>query len=139
MNPWPSISGMSWPTLLIGNGASIHVSSRFHYQQLFQAAALPGPVRNVFTQLGTENFERVLTGLWEARTVLSALGSHPRATAKLDRLYLNVKTTLFEAVRTVHPTWTQTPDASLEAICAAMEDTERVFTLNYDLLTYWAS
>lgn len=129
---------MSWPTLLIGNGASIQVSSRFQYQQLFQAAALPGPVRNVFTQLGTENFERVLTGLWEARTVLDALGSYPRTTSKLDRLYLNVKTTLFEAVRTVHPTWTQTSDASLGAISAAMEETERVFTLNYDLLTYWA-
>lgn len=79
MHPWPSIRRrMSWPTLQIGNGASIHVSDRFHYQQLFQAAALPGPVRNVFTQLGTEDFERVLTGLWGSKNSPGRTGlAHP--------------------------------------------------------------
>jgi hypothetical protein len=126
---WPDVSaGSAWPTLLIGNGVSINIWKGFQYPALFEQAGLDEAARKVFAAFGTEDFEGVLDTLWRARTLLDAVGQDT---------YAEVQRGLLDAVRAVHVPWGRVPPAVYAAIGRELETYERVFTLNYDLLTYW--
>lgn len=124
-----------WRTLLMGNGVSVNLWGGFSYPRLFAKASLGQPAIDVFASLGTSNFEAVLEGLWHAETVLAALGE---STAKVDSLYQEVRDGLFRAVRTTHVPWSKVPGGSLDQIAQALDEFRQVFTLNYDLIPYWA-
>jgi hypothetical protein len=135
LRSWESLKGEHWPTLLVGNGLSINVWSGFSYKKLLDAASLNGAAGKIFRQLRTENFETVLAGLWHAQTVLDALSRDRR---DVDSMYLHVRQELINAVRRVHVPWMSVPTATLNQIGHAMDVYALVFTLNYDLLSYWA-
>jgi hypothetical protein len=66
--------------LLLGNGASVAVSSRFGYPSLFEEACSPGADAQLiaddvalFHELRTTNFEYVLFGLLMSERVSAAL------------------------------------------------------------------
>jgi len=56
---WAELSNGPWPTLLIGNGLSINTWRKFAYSQLVEHAALVPAAAQLFSDLGTVNFEEV--------------------------------------------------------------------------------
>lgn len=132
---WDQLSSRNWPTLLIGNGMSINIWSRFAYQRLLEQANLTPAAAQLFADLNTSNFELVLEGLWHAERVLDAL-KQPNQVVK--DFYAHVQEALFEAVRNVHIPWNSLPTRTLARIAAVLDQHQLVFTLNYDLLTYWS-
>jgi len=95
---WDRLSNRQWPTLVVGNGLSINVWSNFSYVRLFEQANLNASARQLFTDLGTTNFEVVLEALWHGERTLSALG---RPTAQVNGLYAHVQQQLVDAVRVI--------------------------------------
>lgn len=132
---WDRLSNRRWPTLLIGNGLSINVWDGFAYRRLFEQADLELAATQLFSDLDTVNFEVVLEGLWHAQRVLHAIG---QKTEVVDDLYKHVQDQLAEAVHRVHVPWDAVPKSTLAQIASALNTHTLVFTLNYDLLTYWS-
>jgi len=133
---WDTLADRSWPTLLLGNGVSINVWGRFGYSQLLERAQLNKPGRRLFADFDTVNFETVLEALWHAERTLDALS---RSTARVHALYEHVQTQLVEAVHGVHVPWSALPAHALDQILTLLKTHHHVYTLNYDLLTYWAA
>ncbi|PND55784.1 hypothetical protein CRM90_21340 [Mycobacterium sp. ENV421] len=133
---WDQLRDRTWPTLLIGNGLSINVWSRFAYKSLLEHANLTPAARQFFGDLDTSNFEVVLEGLWHAERVLHAL-NQPHEQVK--DLYESVQNALFEAVQDVHVPWALIRPSTFTRIATVLNQQNLVFTLNYDLLTYWSA
>ena len=134
---WADLAdGSRWDTLVIGNGLSINIWNDFAYSRLFERASLKPAARQLFSDFQTQNFEMVLEALWHAERTLTALG---RRTAAITALYEHVQSALFQAVLKVHVPWTRIDRSALERISEAMSLHRFVFTLNYDLLTYWSA
>ena len=125
-----------WDTLVVGNGFSINIWRDFAYSRLFEQATLDSAAHRLFSDFETENFETVLEALWHAERTLIAL---KRQTAGVTKLYEHVQSALFQAVRQVHVPWRCIDRPRLQQISDAMRSYRFVFTLNYDLLTYWAA
>jgi hypothetical protein len=90
----------------------------------------------LFSEFDTQNFETVLEALWHTETTLTALKRQP---GRVTELYKDVQSALFQAVRQVHVPWKRIDRPRLQQICDALRSYRFVFTLNYDLLTYWAA
>lgn len=136
LRSWDSISNRRWPTLLIGNGVSINIWSSFAYPRLLERSQLNSAARRLFQDFGTTNFEVVLEALWHAERTLDALD---RSSIAVRTLYEHVQARLVEAVHCVHVPWKRLPPTTLDQVASVLTSHRRVFTLNYDLLTYWAA
>lgn len=129
--------------LLVGNGASRAVWSKFDYSSLFndassQPAGFALDDLAVFASLNTTSFEQVLTALRAAFMVMRNLDK-PAAT-RARGCYTSIREQLFLAVNRVHVEW-DTCDAwnVLQSIGVALHEYGRVFSTNYDLLVYWSA
>ncbi|MDX8031740.1 DUF4917 family protein [Lentzea sp. BCCO 10_0856] len=134
---WSDIEDGPWGTLLVGNGASINVSPSFGYGSLYEAAAskFDAPALALFDRMGTRNFEAVLAGLSLTRTLTDAVGE---PVSWVDPIYDQVRDGLFDAVGEVHVPWAAVHATTLQSMATHLVRYKRVFTLNYDLLLYWA-
>lgn len=136
LQDWAALSKQSaWPSLLMGNGMSMNVWSGFDYRRLYSVANFSTDAESIFKALGTKNFEAVLEGLWQTRTVLDALG---RRTSTIDQHYADVREALLDAVTLVHPLWNQVATDTTGQIAETLDAYQFVYTLNYDLLPYWS-
>ncbi len=133
-----------WTGLLVGNGASIAFWEDFKYDSLYERSlgvltnyALTAEDVALFDALRTKNFERVLASLKTAGIVGTALS---RKTDFLRTRYESVQRALFEAVHSVHVPWGTTLnfDPSLTQIRDELATYRWVYSVNYDLLIYWA-
>lgn len=134
--------------LLVGNGASCAVWTRFGYKSLYQRAKLlRSPCQltdeqiRIFKGLGTDNFESVLRALWTTRMVVDALErATPDLLSYLEGQYEHIQVALLEAVKDVHVPheFLQTEWEPLLKIGRALHRYRYVYTTNYDLLVYWA-
>jgi len=136
LSSWDTISNRRWPTLLIGNGVSINIWSSFAYPRLLERSELKSAARRLFHDFGTTNFEVVLEALWHAEKSLDALD---RSSVAVRELYEHVQEELLEAIHRVHVPWKLLAPSTLDQVAAVLTTHRRVFTLNYDLLTYWAA
>lgn len=135
---WEEIADDFTDALVLGNGASVAVHRGFDYGSLKKAAEkedfLTIEVQEVFNQLGTDDFELVLELLWRAGRVNEALGVKEDRTG---RAYKFVRDALISTVRKVHCSyWDAEP--YFASINQFMGRFEYVFSLNYDLIPYWA-
>jgi Domain of unknown function (DUF4917) len=133
---WREFTGAVWPSLILGNGASINVWSGFRYARLYDEAPLSHDARKLFENLGTTNFEEVLGAVYHARLVDAALG---RDHTQAAQLYEHIRTALFDGVRKVHIPWTKAGVTMLESYALALYGFDSVYTTNYDLLPYWSA
>jgi hypothetical protein len=82
LRAWGEVAGeCEWSSLLLGNGLSRNVSSDFAYPSLYDEArrgtsteSLTTVDRELFSVLGTRNFEHVLSELAAAIRMTEALG-----------------------------------------------------------------
>ncbi|MCW4152770.1 DUF4917 family protein [Halomonas sp. 18H] len=135
---WNDLKEDFTDTILIGNGASIAIDSRFKYGSLLEQAtesgAITEPVKSVFEYFETTDFEFVMEMLWHAAHINSALGVEH---ADLTNAYASVRSALIAAVRRVHPEYEEVQDI-IPRIGDFLAQFKTVLSLNYDLITYWA-
>lgn len=133
-----------WTGILIGNGSSMAFWDDFGYDSLYEQARAASPSYSLtpedlslFEVLKTKNFENVLAAVKTGRTVLQALS---RDAEFLAGRYDSVQGALFEAVHAVHVPWGTTSafEEKLSRIRNELVSYRWVYSLNYDLIIYWA-
>jgi hypothetical protein len=131
-----------WNGIILGNGVSRAVSPGFAYDSIFnvaQSQSVANPLHaheiDLFTQLVTTNFERVLSALSQARQINQILGlEYGAILAAYDRIRLS----LIEAVHAVHIPWIDIATQTLISIRSALRQYQFIYSTNYDLLNYWS-
>lgn len=135
--------------LLLGNGFSIACRADiFHYGSLFGQAdfsAVP-EVAAVFAALGTQDFEVAIRSLENSARILPAYVEHGEAAAaKMLEHAAALKEILVQTIAGNHPN--VPPEIVQERFWACRRflahflsgaKSGQIFTLNYDLLLYWA-
>lgn len=129
--------------LLLGNGFSIALEPRiFSYGSLYENAdfSKAHQLRDVFTALKTTDFEAVIRHLQDAATIIEVY--RPRLTQLSRRLRENaalLKDALVSAIAKRHPDRPYNIPKERYAACRAfLSRFDNIFTLNYDVLLYWA-
>lgn len=136
LEKWVDVEdGAEWPTLLVGNGASVNLWDGFAYPSLYAQANLSEVAKAVFADLGVTNFETVLEAIHHARVVVEALGYSVEA---IDAQYEHVRDALFSAVHGAHLSWPQFTRGTFDKIASVIQGHGAVYTTNYDLCMYWA-
>lgn len=131
------------PNLILGNGFSISIDSRFAYNSIFDEAVSNGALSAKSQRLfrddvgrSMRNFEWVLRRLRTASQVATVL-RHPAAASDFESQHEAVRHALFTTVNGIHPDRAAVA-GKLPAIAHALAAHSTVFTTNYDLLPYWA-
>lgn len=138
-------------TLLIGNGFSQSVSKRFRYVDLLELTntkekfKLPVDLLNVFNDLETVDFEKVIAYLEVSEVVLSSYSKNNDTNVVCSQLEQKIKTdkeflkkAFIHAINYIHHNLAQRIiDDTYSKIGDFLYNFDRIFTLNYDLLLYW--
>lgn len=140
-------------TLLLGNGFSINLWSAFRYDALLDEAPLSDEALAVFGH--RKDFEVVLSDLAAASHVVDSIAPQDPMVDNIDNILHEVREGLLHAVEAVHPparrletglkrtktqsiqTFTGVGTPVRPVLGAELRRHRRIFTTNYDLLTYW--
>jgi hypothetical protein len=132
----------AWTGILIGNGASRAISSKFAYQSLYEIAcsenlghALSEEEQAIFDLLNTRNFEQVLSIL---ATGMFVNAHFKLSFEQIDSAYERIRLALVHAVRSVHILRADVADSTLDTIRDCLRRYDFVYSTNYDLLLYWS-
>jgi hypothetical protein len=130
--------------LLLGNGFSIACRADiFRYSGLFERADFqrlsPG-ARAAFDTFQTQDFERIIKALRDTRAVLRGYeGGKGPLVESIQRDADGLREVLVQTIAGSHPARpSDIPDAEYESCRRFLAAFERIYTLNYDLLMYWA-
>jgi hypothetical protein len=129
---------------LLGNGFSISCRPDiFVYGKLFERAdftSLSPSAKLVFNALNTQDFERVIKALRDTSKVLQAYkGVNPKLIHSLISDADGLREVLVQAIASSHPGWPgDITDGEYAACRRFLSNFDNVYTLNYDLLLYWA-
>jgi hypothetical protein len=78
LEQWSDVEDSTdWPTLLVGNGASVNLWGDFAYPSLYQRANLSAIAKAVFGDLGVTNFETVLEAIHHVHVVVNSSRCEP--------------------------------------------------------------
>lgn len=135
---WKDIADSYKHTLVIGNGASIAVNPSFNYSSLYLSAKESGLVskeaNNLFEYFETKDFEYILRLLSNAHDINVALKISEDQTVKI---HYAIRNALINVVQQLHVTYDQVAPV-IPNVISFLEQFETVFSLNYDLILYWA-
>lgn len=139
IHEWEKIQYLFWDaTLILGNGASIAIDPRFSYSSLIEHAKnnnfLDNDINDLFNFLDTNDFELVLRLVWQAAKVNKSFGIEENKTYKA---YINLRNALIKTVQSIHPSYEKV-QPHLPDIHNFIRNFSHIFTLNYDLILYWA-
>ena len=130
------------PTLLLGNGFSIAYDRNiFSYQALFRSVdwSKAQRVGRVFGALKTVDFEIAIRNLEIAAEIaeLYEWGDDKSEMLRHDANFL--KEALIQAIQSTHPAHVfQVDSERIKTTARFLRNFGRLFTVNYDLLLYWA-
>jgi hypothetical protein len=130
--------------LLLGNGFSRACRNDiFAYDALFQRAdfsALPPTARSAFDSLGTTDFEVVMRALRTSHSLVRLYEpDNASLAANLLRDAEGLREVLAQAIAQNHPARpNEISSESYEACRTFLHHFDSIYTLNYDLLLYWA-
>lgn len=129
--------------LLLGNGFSIACRPDiFLYGKLFDQAdfsSLSDSARDAFRALGTTDFERVIHTLNDAAKLAETYDVSPSTAASMRQDAENLKELLVQTIAKSHPERPSDIAENEYAACRAfLKKFDTAYTLNYDLLIYWA-
>ena len=133
--------------LLLGNGFSIACDTRFDYKSLLKAADFPSDshLPEVFKKLDTKDFEKIIRRLEDASRILPIYDDTTSAATKMAKNAEALKDILIKTIASRHPCKFDFIDFSQcrnNFLCHFLEPTDKIrniYTLNYDLLLYWAT
>lgn len=125
--------------LLLGNGASMAVDSRFGYASLIDYAQsrdlMHKDVQSLFNFFRTNDFELILRLVWQSTNINKALSI---TDYKTKHAYKHVRNCLIDTVRNIHPAYQEVSD-QIPQIYYFIREFSTVLSLNYDLILYWAA
>ncbi len=131
------------PCLLLANGFSQAWNTQvFNYANLLEKADFgesSAVLRGLFEHFETFDFEKVMHQLLGAEAVAKAYGAPETVTQKIQADQQILKDTLIATIGATHPS--RPNEVTAEQFTAARTFLARcgsVFSLNYDLLLYWA-
>jgi len=138
-----ALSGSKKRHLLLGNGFSIALKPDiFTYGSLYENADFSAAphVKKLFEALGTQDFEIIIKHLKDAAKVVEVYRPSAVTLAKsLRRDAAAIKDALVTAIAKRHPDRPFDIMSSQYAACRKFVSTfDHIFTLNYDVLLYWA-
>lgn len=133
----------SQPRLLLGNGFSQACLPKvFSYKSLFEAAKfekLSPQVKNAFNALGTEDFEIVMDGLIKASKLVGLYSKHNDLAECLSNNANELRELLVATIANSHPAMPSEIETERYAACRRfLSGFDKIYSLNYDLLLYWA-
>lgn len=132
-------------SLLLGNGFSMsYAPTIFSYNALHRfVEKLGNPLLDaLFRVVDTHDFERVMHQLETFVALCDALGLDDTLKARIEAARAELKRSLIDAIRALHPEHVYTIpqnkcDACIEFLRPYLESKGSLFTTNYDLLLYW--
>lgn len=128
--------------LLMGNGFSMALFPEiFSYDRLYAVAreVMSARLAALFDALATRDFERVMQLLQNGETILKAYFDDDGAAEDLRTDRLQLRQLLVETIAARHPdSRAAIDDARYERCWAFLSYFHNLYTLNYDLLLYWA-
>ncbi|WP_336146544.1 DUF4917 family protein [Marinobacter salarius] len=138
-----SIDEQETLSLLIANGFSQawdhHV---FNYANLLEAADFADrdeQLRELFKKSETYDFERIMDQLVSAEKVLESYGVDGGVLERIKNDQEVLKSTLVSAIAETHPSLPRdVTDEQYVAVRKFLVNFSNIFSLNYDLLFYWA-
>lgn len=142
---WSDVVGrLDWghAGILLGNGASMAISTMFSYTSLFDVACrqqnLSEAEIQVFDEFRTRNFEEVLYNLKVSSRTCTCFRFPVRNLGQLDESYEVIRNALIFAVRTVHPQPHAVTEAVRQRTADHLANYRDVYTTNYDLMIFWS-
>jgi hypothetical protein len=132
------------PNLLLGNGFSIACRSDiFQYGRLFERADfkdLEDTARAAFAALETTDFEIVMRALRQAARLADVYAhEQPDLAERLRRDADGLREVLASAIASSHPDRPADIEPEKYSACRTfLGEFKSIYTLNYDLLLYWA-
>lgn len=134
------------PKLLLGNGFSIALDpKRFSFTNLLDSAIEKGilkknsPVFKVFELLQTADFESVMRALENTWGILDIYDPDNTLGDQIKKDNEDLKNHLVEIITNNHPlNSTDVPKEKKLACLEFLKNFDCIYTLNYDLLLYWA-
>jgi hypothetical protein len=135
--------GAKSKSVLLGNGFSLACRPEpFRYSTLFAAADFgqrAGVIRQAFEALVTEDFEKVTGRLHAAAELMAIYSDSRRLPQELMRDAASIKDALVSAIASTHPARPgDIGDAEYVCVRRFLAGFDRIYTVNYDLLMYWA-
>lgn len=130
--------------VLLGNGFSIACEPKiFVYKKLFENAdfsSLSASAKAAFDALGTSDFEKVIKALNDAAKILATHGEVAKSVVdSIKHDADGLKELLVQTIAASHPERPgDIPDYKYIACRQFLANFETTYTLNYDLLLYWA-
>lgn len=130
--------------LLLGNGFSIDCHTRFKYGTLFEQArksGLPKHLAELLVRYGN-NFETVLKYLDEGAFLAGhyRLKKDKRTSRDMVKDYQCLKEILIKTISNNHPEYpSKVQERRFQSCIEFLRTFAAVFTVNYDLLLYWAA
>jgi hypothetical protein len=138
----PELYGSNSRHLLLGNGFSIALKPDiFSYSSLYENADFSGAehLPSVFNALKTTDFEVVIRTLQDAGALIALYGGDEALAAKLHADAQYLKEALVQAIAKRHPSRPYDITGEKYRACRAfLNNFKNIFTLNYDVLLYWA-
>ncbi|MDN4518677.1 DUF4917 family protein [Mycolicibacterium austroafricanum] len=132
------------PAVLLGNGFSRAFDNKFGYETLRKEAAL-GSLSNgvtkddLFDHAGTNDFETVIHTLERAAQLQQIYDPFGTLSAKLRADAEVVKRGLVDTLTAIHPpSAAEVESAKYAGARSFLRCFSAIFTLNYDMLLYWA-
>ena len=135
------------PHLLLGNGFSMaYDSSRFSFTTLLQSAVDSGVIQKeseiyrVFEKLATSDFENVMRALKDAEQIVEVYQGDNQIRERMRLDTENLKRYLVQILTNNHPEKsTDLTEEEKNACLGFITHFDKIYTLNYDLLLYWAT
>ncbi len=130
-------------SVLLGNGFSqAWDADIFNYKNLFEAANFGAndlAIRAIFNRFETYDFETVMDKMLGALAVLEEYGAPAELIDKIVDDSSSLKTALISAIAQTHPAIPNNiEDGKYISARNFLAHFDNIFTLNYDLLMYWA-
>ena len=129
--------------LMLGNGFSIACRPHiFTYGRLYEQAdfsLISATAKLAFEALGTQDFERVIKALRDSAAIVKAYGGSPDLVRQLEQDADGLRELLVQTIASSHPAWPgDIEEAEYTACRKFLAHFDKIYTLNYDLLLYWA-
>lgn len=145
LRQWRELQADYSDTLIVGNGGSVAVEPHFRYNSLYGHGCIHGLIsvaaQQVFEQFTKDSrgFEGVLYRLWQADFINQKFELADIERKKVRKAYTDVRRALINTVKGIHPDKIICDKQGLAQIGRFMAGFSTVFSLNYDLIIYWAS
>ncbi|MEH6351454.1 DUF4917 family protein [Pseudomonas sp. 3JA] len=130
-------------SILLANGFSQAWNKNiFSYKSLFSSAEFgerEQVIRRIFDNFKTYDFEKIMKKLIATEDVLKIYNADPGLIQKVQTDQEVIKNALIEVISKTHPELPhEVTDSQYVSVRKFLKPFDDVFTLNYDLLFYWA-